>query len=139
LTSENDEQKTDRRQTLGRRGEELAVALVEATGWRVTERNYNLGGGEVDIVAERKGEVIFVEVRSVATEYLATPAISVNRRKQQFVIRGARRYILERGREQWRVRFDIVAVSFCGEEATLEWFEDAFQPSPSGRQSKYQW
>ena len=139
MSSKSEERLEDPRQILGRRGEELAVALVEASGWLVAERNYNLGGGEVDIVAERPGEVIFVEVRSVATDYLATPALTVDRRKQQFVIRGARRYLLERKRENWRVRFDIVAVTFCGEEAALEWLVDAFQPAPSGRQSQYQW
>jgi Holliday junction resolvase-like predicted endonuclease len=47
--------------------------------------------------------------------------------------------MLERGRENRYVRFDIVAVSFSGEEATLEWIEDAFQPAPSGQHHNYQW
>lgn len=139
MTSNVEEKAGCPKQALGRRGEELAVALIEARGWRVAERNYNLGGGEVDIVAERPGEVIFVEVRSVATDYLATPALTVNRRKQQFVIRGARRYLMERQRDRWRVRFDIVAVSFRQEEATLEWLEDAFRPPPSGQLGHYLW
>jgi putative endonuclease len=139
VTSEGVEKLLDARQELGRRGEELAAALIESSGWWVAERNYNLGGGEVDIVAERGDEIIFVEVRTVATRYLATPAVTVNWRKQQFVVRGARRYILERGRENRHVRFDIVAVSFRGDEATLEWFEDAFRPAPSGQHHNYQW
>lgn len=129
----------DPRRELGRRGEELAVALIEASGWSVAARNYNLGNGEVDIVAERSEEVIFVEVRSATTDYLETPALTVNRRKQQYVVRGARRYLHERQREGWNVRFDIVAVTFCGEEAALMWLEDAFRPAPSGQLGRYQW
>ncbi len=104
MTGKGESGQKGEKQELGRRGEGLAVALIEAEGWRVAERNYNLGGGEVDIVAERGREVLFVEVRSTTSHYLATPAITVNQRKQQFVVRGARRYIRERGREAWHVR-----------------------------------
>ncbi len=134
-----DERTVESRQVLGDRGEGLAVNLLKENGWQILERNFNRGKGEVDIVARRPGELLFVEVRSVATDYLETPALTVNERKRQFIVRGARTYIRKHGLERERVRFDVVAVTFTGDEVRLEWLKDAFRPKASAQQNRFVW
>jgi putative endonuclease len=49
---------------LGRRGENLAADHLIASGYRVLERNWRCPRGEIDIVAFKDGEVVFVEVKT---------------------------------------------------------------------------
>ncbi|MDO5678573.1 MAG: YraN family protein, partial [Propionibacteriaceae bacterium] len=41
----------NRRQAIGRRGEEKAVEYLEGLGWRILDRNWRCREGEADIVA----------------------------------------------------------------------------------------
>src|SRR5580698_3039074 len=49
---------------LGRRGETLAAGHLSALGYRILERNWRCSRGEIDIVAFKDGEVVFVEVKT---------------------------------------------------------------------------
>lgn len=54
----------DRRLEDGARGETIATAMLERLGMRVVARNVRYRVGELDIVAEDEGTLVFVEVRS---------------------------------------------------------------------------
>lgn len=131
--------KQDQRRELGANGEEAAVSFLRQKGFQVLERNYNQGKGEVDIVARNQEWLLFVEVRSATTDYLESPAATVNLRKQQLVIRGARAFLARNGTGDEEIRFDVVAVTFDGADPRIEWFQDAFRPSPSGQQNRFVW
>lgn len=49
---------------LGRRGEKLAADHLVATGYEIVDRNWRCKQGEIDIVAFKDGEIIFVEVKT---------------------------------------------------------------------------
>jgi uncharacterized protein (TIGR00252 family) len=49
---------------LGRRGESQAVRFLEEKSFSILDRNWRTNRGEIDIIAERKGALHFVEVRS---------------------------------------------------------------------------
>jgi putative endonuclease len=49
---------------LGRRGEKLAADHLVASGYQILERNWRCRQGEIDIVASKGGEVVFVEVKT---------------------------------------------------------------------------
>ena len=55
----------DRRQRLGRRGEELAANHLERHGWRIVERNFRTRAGEIDLIASRSGTLAFCEVKTL--------------------------------------------------------------------------
>jgi Holliday junction resolvase-like predicted endonuclease len=55
---------------IGQLGEDLAVRYLEKEGFRIVDRNYRRPWGELDIVAEKKGRIYFVEVKSVSREIL---------------------------------------------------------------------
>jgi putative endonuclease len=46
---------------LGQRGEEMACKALEKEGYCILEKNFRCGQGEIDIIAEEKGVICFVE------------------------------------------------------------------------------
>ena len=49
---------------LGKRGEELASAFLISSGYEIIDRNWRCAQGEIDVVATRSDEVVFVEVKT---------------------------------------------------------------------------
>ena len=52
--------------TLGRRGEDLAADYLKGAGLAIVERNGRCPIGEIDVVARDGGETVFVEVKTRA-------------------------------------------------------------------------
>ena len=52
------------RQEVGRVGEDAAVAALQARGYRILDRNVRLRHGELEVIAEDAGDVVFVEVKA---------------------------------------------------------------------------
>jgi len=50
---------------LGQIGEELAVEYYEKNGYEILDTNYTIPGGELDVIAQKNGEIVFVEVKVV--------------------------------------------------------------------------
>ena len=59
------------RQQLGIEGESIACAELEKLGYLIVERNYRSRFGEIDIVADDEGTVVFVEVKTKTMTVLA--------------------------------------------------------------------
>lgn len=85
------------RRRLGRLGEEAAVAALRSRGYRILERNVRLRRGEVDVIAEEHGDLVFVEVKARRSEAYGTPAEAVSPRKQRAVAALAAAYCIRRG------------------------------------------
>ena len=117
---------------VGRRGEDAAVAFLEAAGYRVIDRNYRFGREEVDAVcfqptpANDGGTIVFVEVKARSGAGYGAPEAAVDAAKQKAIMRVAEAYMHERKLFPAPVRFDVVAVHFRGGETRVEHFENAF-------------
>ncbi len=97
------------RKKLGQRGEELTVAHLEERGYVVRERNWRCLAGEIDIVAEEGGCLVFVEVRTRRGREYGSPEESVTPAKQAKLVEVAQTYLQEhRWEGDWRI--DVVAV-----------------------------
>jgi putative endonuclease len=114
----------------GRLGEALAEEHLRGLGWQILERNWvSPAGGELDLVARDKGTLVFVEVKAFASSAFGeSPAVNVTPAKQRRVVRAARGYLCQLGREKDDCRFDVVAVQLdpAGGPAQVERFEGAF-------------
>lgn len=75
----------DQRKSFGAYGEDLAAAELERRGFRVLERNYRKATGEIDIIAEKKDVVYFVEVKAKHKTDYSPPADSVTPRKRRHI------------------------------------------------------
>ena len=117
---------------IGRRGEDLAAAHLEAKGHRVLDRNYRFGREEVDLVTfeptpnDDGGMIVFVEVKARSGDRFGAPEAAVDEAKQRAIKRVAEAYLHERRLMPSPVRFDVVAVRLDGPEPTVEHFENAF-------------
>jgi putative endonuclease len=98
-------------QILGSRGEELAAAHLQATGYRILERNFRSRGGEVDIVArDRDGTIVFVEVKTRSNLVFGLPQLAVTSRKQRQIAKGALTWLSRNHGHDQSARFDVIAV-----------------------------
>ncbi len=95
---------------LGRAGEEAAVAELRARGYRILDRNVRLRRGELDVVADDKGTVVFVEVKARRSAAYGTPAEAVTPRKQRTLIALAQAYLARRAMAGRPCRFDVAEV-----------------------------
>ncbi len=116
------------RKDKGRAAEEAAASYLEQEGWRIVERNWSCRSGELDIIAEQGGILLFVEVRSRSGTGYGMPAESIDGRKIQQVRRTAEVYLHRCGISDRQIRFDAVAVMLGRnlEIRSLEHIEDAF-------------
>ena len=59
------------KQTIGKKGEDLAVIFFKKQNYEILERNYWQKWGEIDIVAKKHGVIHFVEVKTVSRDKLS--------------------------------------------------------------------
>jgi putative endonuclease len=106
--------KKDPRRGLGSRGEELAAAELLRRGYRLRHRNWRCPAGEVDIVAEHAGCLVFVEVRTRRGQSFGTPEASITQSKAARLIRVAQSFLLAFELDDLDWRIDVVAVALSG-------------------------
>lgn len=125
-----------RRQDVGRLGEQLACAELERRGHRILERNFRTREGELDLVAEIDGALVFCEVKTLVRRSGANnnglgPLESIRHAKRVKVRRMATSWLSARpkhSRRYARLRFDAigVVVTPAGELLELEHIPAAF-------------
>ncbi|ULO09638.1 YraN family protein [Paenibacillus sp. 19GGS1-52] len=99
------------RKQKGATAEEAAVQYLVSRGYSILERNWRCRSGELDIIAENKGILFFVEVRSRSGTLLqGTPEESVNARKIHQVRSTAQVYLHMKGYEESMISFDVITV-----------------------------
>ena len=113
---------------LGRKGEVLAKAHLEASGYEIMDENWVFGKAEVDLIAYKAGVIIFTEVKTRTGNGFGEPEDFVDARKQKLLVQAADEYIYVMD-HQGDVRFDIISVLFDRtNNYQLKHIEDAFWP-----------
>lgn len=112
---------------LGKKGEQIAQNYLQQQSYHILHTNWKCGRKEIDIIAARGGDLIFIEVKTRANDLYGWPEESVHHKKRQY-LQGAAEVFLERGgHTPSAIRFDIISITFTqGEAYDLEHFEDAF-------------
>ena len=117
----------DHRQSLGKRGEELACAELEKRGYVIVDRRFRTRCGELDIVARDGAVVVFVEVKARSGSNFGTPLESVTWQKQQRLSRMAASYVcVKRLSDDVACRFDVVSILEQQGTHTIELVRGAF-------------
>ena len=117
---------TQERLSLGKKGEELALAQLKALKYRILERNFKCRLGEVDIIARDKNTLVFIEVKTRATRDFGGPAAAVNERKQRQLSKVALIYLNQKNLHHVPARFDVVAVELIPPSPRIEVIRNAF-------------
>jgi putative endonuclease len=115
-------------QSLGKQGEDLAADHLREKGYTVRHRNWIAGKNELDIIAENKDFVVFVEVKTRSERPLVEPSVSISREKRQSMISAADIYI-RRYNIMKPARFDLIFIEEEGEGFGIDHREDAFYPT----------
>jgi putative endonuclease len=95
---------------LGLSAESRAAALLLAKGYRVLARRFRAGVGEIDIVARRGNDLIFVEVK--ARERLDDAAESITERQKRRIVAAAEAWLAAHPQDVLQnIRFDVILVA----------------------------
>ncbi|MBQ9313266.1 MAG: YraN family protein [Bacteroidales bacterium] len=113
--------------TKGRQGEDIACRFLQNKGYRIIQRNYVYRKHEVDIIAQDKNEIVFVEVKQRGTDFFGQPYKAVDLKKQKSIVLVANYYI-QKYNIDLEARFDIVSIT-DDSSLNIEHIQNAFTPS----------
>ena len=124
-----------RHHRFGRAGERFALLLLLLKGYRFRHRNWRGAGGELDLVMERRGEIVFVEVKARSSEDFGGAAAALDEKKKKILARASAAYLGRFSLWEKPCRFDLVTVERVG--GLVPWrlrhYRNVFRPD-RGRQ-----
>ncbi|MDD5687262.1 MAG: YraN family protein [Elusimicrobia bacterium] len=109
---------------LGKLGEGLAKNFLKESGYKIIKENFRTKYGEIDLIAEDKNTIVFVEVKTRNSDTYGVPQLSVNFYKQKHLTRAALIFI-KKNALNTNYRFDIISI-FNGK---VEHIKNVFAPS----------
>ncbi len=121
---------------LGKWGEALAARYLIAGGYQILERNWRAGRGEVDLIAARRSDIVFIEVKLRSDRGPTVGLESVQEEKQARLVRAAHRFLHTRACPKGQPRFDVICIRYGPTGWRLDHWVDAFAPLPSRRRPR---
>lgn len=117
------------RQAVGKLGEQIAHRYLKKQGYRIREKGFRCRYGEIDIIAQKKDCLVFVEVRARTGLDFGSPEESLTRAKKRRLIASALTYTSTHQDlpAQWRI--DVVAIELDdqGKTRRIELIENAVE------------
>ena len=95
---------------IGAEGEDRATTSLKKQGYRIIEKNFRSPFGELDIIAEEGGYLVFVEVKNRKSSSFGTALQAINNTKKKHMIKTAMFYMKTHRCFNRRVRFDVVGI-----------------------------
>jgi len=117
------------RQEVGRLGEKAAQKFLKKRGYRIREVGFRCPRGEIDIIAQQKDYLVFVEVRTKSNLDFGTPEESITQAKKKKLVALALTYTNTHENLPLLWRIDVVAVELDGKGRTrrIELIENAIE------------
>ncbi|MDR0889096.1 MAG: YraN family protein [Oscillospiraceae bacterium] len=116
---------------LGRWGESLAAQYLQRKQYTIVAANYHCRGGEIDLIAQKRGYIVFVEVKLRKDARFAQAREFVDRHKCERIVRAAQLYLSLHEEITAQPRFDVIEIyapdGMKTESPTITHLEDAFQ------------
>lgn len=114
---------------IGAKGEKIAAAYLKKHGYKIVAKNFSSRHGEIDIIAQNKDSLVFVEVKSRKNseenfKNYGLPSEAVNKTKQKHIIFTAEIF-LQRHPTDKTLRFDVIEV-YLDKDIKINHIEDAF-------------
>ncbi len=112
-----------RNQSIGRWGEQAAADYLCQRGYSITGRNIRTPYGEIDLVAEKEGQTVLIEVKTRTSASFGPPEVAVTARKQAHMLACAEHYAQQNALEHWQI--DVIAVERVHGKTEIKHFENA--------------
>ena len=116
------------RKETGDWGEAIAARHLEAKGYVILARQWRHGHGELDLIAEHSGVLVFVEVRARHGEAYGLPEETLGHAKRSKLMETARAWLVVNERLQSPARMDVIAIDLNArnEVRRITHYENAF-------------
>jgi putative endonuclease len=121
---------TQKRLQFGRDGESAALAFLKKQGYRILEKNFRSKVGEIDIIAEQDGVIVFVEVKARTDHEFGHPLNALTPAKQRKIVQTAQSFLAGKRISDKPMRFDVVALTSGSgnpDSWQIELLQNAFQ------------
>lgn len=95
---------------LGNAGEDLACRYLEKNGYKILERNKHYSRFcEIDIIAQYKRTIVFVEVKTRKTNSFGAPTEAITKTKYNHLKQGVQCYLSEHKVKDFRI--DVIGIT----------------------------
>ena len=112
---------------LCKKGEQIAQNYLQQNHYRILHTNWKWGKKEIDIIADKEGCLVFLEVKTRINNTYGWPEEGVHNRKRNYLLNAAEVYLEKCLYCPAAIRFDIIAITFVTpDNYDLQHFEDAF-------------
>jgi putative endonuclease len=120
------------RQQVGKLGEQAAQKFLKKRSYRIRETGFRCRHGEIDIIAQQKDCLVFVEVRTKSNLEFGTPEESITKTKKERLIASALTYASSHRDIPSLWRIDVVAIELNdkGKTKRIELIENAIEQGP---------
>ena len=106
---------------LGKLGEERVAKYLKSKGYIILKRNWRDRFGEVDIIAETKENIVFVEVKTRKEDAMLSGLEAVDEKKMRLIKNEAVMFT-KRLNTDSQPRIDVAEVTYCeGRDGKYEW------------------
>ncbi len=121
-----DHKSNNSRQVLGRWGEGLAAEFLVARGLEILSKNFRTPDGEIDLIAKKGDDLVFVEVKTRRNTLYSYPEEAINDEKIEHLESAAGWYLLQHPEYENNWRLDVVTVIGTPDtgEPRVDWFEN---------------
>ena len=93
-------QKNFYKKFLGRAGEIKAGEYLKKIGYKILKTNYKTHVGEIDLIAESDGVIVFVEVKTRSGQEFGVPSEAVTFKKQQKYFKVAQEFLVKENKTE---------------------------------------
>lgn len=107
--------------SLGQLGEQRAATFFLQRQYRIVARNFRCRCGEIDLIVEQHGVLVFVEVRVRSRGQWGGAGESIHWQKQRRLRRAARVYLMQQA-HAGPCRFDAILMTHP--QGPLQWLQD---------------
>lgn len=115
------------RRESGTRWEKVAESFLRSRGLKLLKRNFTSRFGEIDLVMEDRGTLVFIEVKFRHRTQHGSGAEAVTVQKQAKISRTAAWYLAKHPyRAEQACRFDVISVTDGNADEEIEWIKAAF-------------
>lgn len=110
----------------GKRGEELALKFLENQGYVCITKNFRIPGGEIDLIMQKNGILIFVEVKARSNLKFGDPEEAFHYFKKAKILTTIHHYLSFKNVHMvWRL--DLITLYWKGKNTYIKHFKDILQ------------
>lgn len=97
-------------QKIGRFGEDIAEKYLKQKGYKIIDRNFTCKFGEIDIIALKRSEIIFIEIKTRVSKKYGMPSEAVTSYKLDKILKTAQYYLYVKNLVDKKTRIDVIEI-----------------------------